>query len=78
LFIYSIIVVQFLPNIGFVIVWTPWSTKDLVTKVISVLGILSIFTGGIGNTVVTVLVPSVIVWVPTSDIVCNVDIGLIF
>jgi len=26
LFIYSIIMFQSLPNIGFVIVWTPWST----------------------------------------------------
>jgi hypothetical protein len=35
-------------------------------------------TGGIGNTVVTVLVPSVVVKVPTSDIFCNIDTGLIF
>jgi hypothetical protein len=51
-----------------VIVWTPWFTNSLVTKVISGLGIISTFTDGIGNTVVTELAPSDIVWIPTSDV----------
>ena len=65
MFIYSIIVFQSLPNIGFDTVWTPWST--VASK--SGFGTISTLTGGIGKTVVTVLIPSVVVWVPTSDAV---------
>lgn len=60
--------------------WNFDSCKDLrvFNSIISELGTVSIFTGGTGNTVVTVLVPSVVVKVPTSDIVRVVNVGLIF
>ena len=42
------------------------------------LGTISILIGGIGNTVVTVFILSVIVWVLTSEVVWVVKTGLIF
>jgi hypothetical protein len=59
--------------------WIFDSIKDLCDKVYptkSGLGTISILIGGVGKIVVTVLVPSVIVSVPTSDIVCAVNVGL--
>ena len=43
---------------------------------ISGLGTITKLTGGIGNIVVTVLTLSDIIWVPSSDVVCNADAGL--
>lgn len=56
----------------------PTIIESTIFAVKSGLGIISIFTGGIGNTVVTVLASPDKVWVPTSDEEWVVNTGLIF